>query len=88
MGESGISRTILTTCSADLDQIDTPAGLSTARAEYSSESIAFRCYNRNNEGWTELYWEKFTVEVCRWQAGLLAGNPGNTTSANEKVIAS
>ena len=61
-----------TTDIVDLNKVETLAGLLDARLEHSPEALAYRRYDRALDEWTELDWEQFTGEVCRWQAALLA----------------
>jgi len=63
-----------TTDIVDLDRIDSLAALLSARVERSPEAIAYRRYDKNTDEWTDIDWERFTIEVCRWQAALLSEN--------------
>ena len=63
-----------TTDIVDFDKISSLAGLLSARVERSPEAIAYRRYDTNSNGWIDIDWEQFTVEVCRWQAALSAEN--------------
>ena len=63
-----------TTDIVDFDKINTLAALLSARVERSPEAIAYRRYDTNSNGWIDIDWEQFTVEVCRWQAALSAEN--------------
>jgi long-chain acyl-CoA synthetase len=63
----------------DLDNINSLAALLGERVERSADAIAYRYYDRDTDEWTAIDWEQFTIEVCRWQAALLAErlNPGD-----------
>ncbi len=56
----------------DLNKVETLAALLDARLQRSPEALAYRRYNHELGEWTDLDWEQFTVQVCRWQAALLA----------------
>lgn len=56
----------------DIDKINNLAALLSARVERSPEAIAYRRYDKNTDEWTSIDWERFTIEVCRWQAALLS----------------
>jgi long-chain acyl-CoA synthetase len=55
----------------DLDQISSLAALLGERVERSPDAIAYRYYDRNTDEWSNIDWEQFAIEVCRWQAALL-----------------
>ena len=40
--------------------------------ERSPEALAYRRYDSELGEWTDLDWEQFTGQVCRWQSALLA----------------
>ena len=61
-----------TTDIVDLNKVETLAALLDARLERSPDALAYRRYDRDLGEWTDLDWEQFTVQVCRWQAALLA----------------
>ena len=63
----------------DLDNIHSLAALLGERVERSADAVAYRYYDRDTDEWTDIDWEQFTIEVCRWQAALLAENldPGD-----------
>jgi len=63
-----------TTDIVDFDQINSLAALLSARVERSPEAIAYRRYDTNSNGWIDIDWEQFAIEVCRWQAALSAEN--------------
>jgi len=61
-----------TTDIVDLNKVETLAALLEARLERSPKALAYRRYDGDLEEWTDLDWEQFTSQVCRWQAALLA----------------
>ena len=60
-----------TTDIVDLNKVETLAALLGARLERSPDALAYRRYDRDLGEWTDLDWEQFTGQVCRWQAALL-----------------
>ena len=60
-----------TTDIVDLNKVETLAALLDARLERSPDALAYRRYDRDLGEWTDLDWEQFTGQVCRWQAALL-----------------
>jgi long-chain acyl-CoA synthetase len=63
----------------NLENINSLAALLGERVERSADAVAYRYYDRDTDEWTDIDWEQFTIEVCRWQAALLAENltPGD-----------
>lgn len=63
-----------TTDIVDFDKINNLAALLSARVKRSPEAIAYRRYDTSSNEWIDIDWGQFTIEVCRWQAALLAEN--------------